>query len=288
MSYLGSSSTLFDPTRNSPVNAQVLTGNGSQTVFTLNYAVNQTTDISVYIDNVVQQPDYAYGVSGNQITFSAPPPAPVAALPNNIYIVFNKTAGLTGTVPDGSISGSKLATNIRLLATDQYTGNGVAYQFALSDTPADANALIVTVNGVTQSAPVNYTTSGNILTFTSAPNAGANVVIRNVGFRTTQTAYALPSGTPIVQPKITGGTVNLASSISTTGNVSVYDNTGVNLKAQIGPNYVLTSNPFFLNSNTVSANVTIPSGYNAFAVGPLTQSGNVSITVATGSKYVIF
>ena len=284
MSYLGSSTTLSDPTRYTPRTAQVFSGDGSTLVFTLQYSVAQSTDIQVMVDNVVQQPDYAYSATGTALTFTGAP------LPgtNNIYVVFNKTAGLTGTVPDGSISSSKLANNIRLLATDQYTANGVATRFALSDTPADANALIVTVNGVSQSAPVNYTVSGSTITFTSAPANGANVVIRNVGFRTTQTIYALPSNTSIVQPVITGGSISLATNISATGNISVYDNTGINLKAQIGPNYVLTSNPFFLNSNTVSANVTIPSGYNAFAVGPLTQAGNVSITVASGSKYVIF
>jgi len=284
MSYLGSSTTLSDPTRYTPRTAQVFSGDGSTTVFTLQYSVAQSTDIQVMVDNVTQQPDYAYFATGSNLTFTG---APLVGT-NNIYVVYNKTAGLTGTVPDGSISSSKLANNIRLLATDQYTANGSATQFALSDTPADANSLIVTVNGVTQSAPVNYTTSSNIITFTSAPASGANVVIRNVGFRTTQTIYALGAGTPIVQPQITGGTINLASSISTTNGFNVYDSTGTQLKAGINSNYVLTSNPFFLNSNTVSANVTIPSGYNAFAVGPLTQSGNVSITVSSGSKYVIF
>jgi len=284
MSYLGSSSSLYDPTRNTPRSAQVFSGDGVTTVFNLQYSVAQSTDLQVMVENVVQQPDYAYTVSGNLLTFTG---APLVGT-NNIYVTYNRTAGLTGTVPDGSISSSKLATNIRLLATDQYTGNGSATQFALSDIPADANSLIVTVNGVTQSAPVNYTTNNNILTFTSAPLAGDNVVIRNVGFRTTSTLYALGAGTPIVQPRITGGTINLASSVSTTNGFNVYDSTGTQLKAGINANYVLTSNPFFLNSNTVSANVTIPSGYNAFAVGPLTQAGNVSITVASGSKYVIF
>jgi hypothetical protein len=284
MSYLGSSTTLSDPTRYTPRTAQVFSGDGSTTVFTLQYSVAQSTDIQVMVANVIQQPDYAYFATGSNLTFTG---APLVGT-NNIYVVYNKTAGLTGTVPDGSISSSKLANNIRLLATDQYTANGSATQFALSDTPADANSLIVTVNGVSQAAPTNYTTSGNIITFTSAPASGANVVIRNVGFRTTQTIYALGAGTPIVQPQITGGTINLASSISTTNGFNVYDSTGTQLKAGINSNYVLTSNPFFLNSNTVSANVTIPSGYNAFAVGPLTQSGNVSITVSSGSKYVIF
>jgi hypothetical protein len=284
MSYLGSSASLYDPTRNSPKTAQTFSGDGSTTTFTLQYSVAQSTDIQVMVENVVQQPDYAYSATGTVLAFTGAPKVGT----NNIYVVYNRTAGLTGTVPDGSITSSKLATNIRLLATDQYSGNGVATQFALSDTPADANSLIVSVNGVEQAAPRNYTVSGSTITFTSAPASGANVVIRNVGFRTTQTLVALSSGTPIVQPAITGGTINLASSISTTGNVSVYDYTGTQLKAGIGPNYVLTSNPFFLNSNTVSSNISIPSGYNAFAIGPLTQAGNVVISVPAGSKYIIF
>jgi hypothetical protein len=284
MSYLGSSTTLSDPTRYTPRTVQTFSGDGSTTVFTLQYSVAQSTDIEVLVENVIQQPDYAYTATGTNLTFTGAP----RVGSGNIYVRYNRTAGLTGTVPDGSITSSKLATNIRLLATDQYTGNGVASSFAMSDYPADANSLVVTVNGVTQSAPTNYTIANNIITFTSAPLAGANVVIRNLGFRTTQTLYAIPTSTPIVQPQITGGTINLASSISTTGNVSVYDYTGTQLKAQIGPGYVLTANPFFLNSNTVSANVTIPSGYNAFAVGPLTQASNVAITVSGGSRYVIF
>jgi hypothetical protein len=284
MSYLGQSTSLGDPSRVTPTSAQVFSGNGSTTAFSLNYGVASSTDITVMVENVMQQPDYAYFVSGSTLTFTGAPPLGT----NNIYVIFNKITQMTGVVPDGSISSSKLANNIRLMATDMYTGNGAAASFALSDTPADANSLFVTVNGVTQSAPRNYTVSGSIITFTSNVPAGANVVIRNVGFRTSQTLYALGSGTPIVQPQITGGTVNLASSISTTGNVSVYDSTGTQLLAGIGNGYVLTANPFFMNSNTISANVTIPSGYNAFAVGPLTQASNVSVSVSSGSKYIIF
>ena len=285
MSYLGqSTATTFDPTRFTSTPTQTFSGDGSTLVFTLNNLISTSTDVQVHVENVRQQPDVAYSASGTTLTFTGAPPSGTG----NIYVVYQKVASLTSVVPDASISSSKLANNIRLLATDQYTANGVAASFALSDTPADANSLIVTVNGVTQSAPVNYTVSGSTLTFSTAPSNGSAIVIRNVGFRTSRTLYALSSGTQIVQPQITGGTVNLASSISTTGNVSVYDATGTQLRAGIGANYVLTANPFFMNSNTVSANVTIPSGYNAFAVGPLTQASNVAITVASGSKYVIF
>ena len=223
MSYLGQSTSLYDPTRVTPRTAQTLSGDGVTTNFVLQYSVANSTDLEVFVENVRQQPDVAYTVAGTALNFTGAPRVGT----NNIYITFNRITGLTGSVPDGSISSSKLANNIRLLATDQYTGNGVAAQFAMSDYPADANSLIVTVNGVTQAAPVNYTINGNTLTFSSAPASGSSVIIRNVGFRTTQTLYALTAGSSIVQPQITGGTINLASSISTTGNVTVYDYTEI-------------------------------------------------------------
>jgi hypothetical protein len=38
---------------------------------------------------------------------------------------------------------------------------------------------------------------------------------------------------------------------------------------------------------TVSSNYTVTSGKNAFAVGPLTINSGVTITVPTGSRFVI-
>ena len=203
MSYIGNSTSLYDPTRSQPNSPDVLSGNGSQLTFTLTRSVGCSTDIIVLVENVIQQPDYAYSATGNQLIFTAAPGAGT----NNIYVIYERVTGLNTSIADGSITASKLANNIRLLATDQYTGDGSRVSFGLSDTPYDANSLFVSVNGVVQTPPTNYTVSSNTIVFTSAPNSGANVVIRNVGFRTTQTLYALAANTPIVQPAISGGTL---------------------------------------------------------------------------------
>lgn len=223
MSYIGQNASLYDPTRSSPNTPDVFSGNGSQLTFTLNRSVGCSTDIIVLVENVIQQPDYAYTATGNQLIFTGAPGAGT----NNIYVIYERVTGLTASVPDGSITASKLANNIRLLATDQFTGTGVATQFGLSDTPYDANSLIVTVNGIGQAPPTNYTVSGNTITFTSAPSSGANVIVRNIGFRTTQTLYALSANTPIVQPVITGGSASSISlsNPSVTGNVTFSDGT---------------------------------------------------------------
>lgn len=45
--------------------------------------------------------------------------------------------------------------------------------------------------------------------------------------------------------------------------------------------------PFFLNATTVSANFSIPSGYNAMSAGPVTINNNITVTVPDGSVWTI-
>ena len=220
MAYLGNSASLYDPTRSTPTKPDVFSGNGSQLSFNLSRGVGSSSDIIVIVENVIQQPEYAYFASGNSLTFTAAPGAGT----NNIYVIYEKVTGLTGTVPDGSITASKLANNIRLIATDQYVGTGSQTTFNLSDIPYDANSLIVTVNGIIQSPPVNYGVSANTIVFTSAPSSGANVIIKNIGFRTTQTLYALTANTTIAQPAISGGSASNITLTSPTINGGTANN----------------------------------------------------------------
>jgi hypothetical protein len=45
--------------------------------------------------------------------------------------------------------------------------------------------------------------------------------------------------------------------------------------------------PFFLNATTVSSNFTVPSNYNAMTAGKVTINTGVTVTVSTGSRWVI-
>ena len=47
------------------------------------------------------------------------------------------------------------------------------------------------------------------------------------------------------------------------------------------------TNGLIVNSMTVSASYTIPSGYSASSVGPVTVSGGVTVTVPSGSRWVV-
>jgi hypothetical protein len=218
MAYLGTTSSIYDPTRTiaSPRDADRFSGNGSTTVFTLTRSVQKEVDLDVYVENVSQEPITAFTVSGTTLTFTGAPPSGT----NNIYVVYrNFDSGAQVYVADGSITYAKLANNIRLFTTDNLTPNGNNTVFTLTEPPADANTVMVTVDGVVQRAPVHYTTTGSTITFTSSPPAGANVHVRHLGFRTTQSITTLPANTTLTQINLSGQTTasgNIVPSANTT------------------------------------------------------------------------
>lgn len=50
---------------------------------------------------------------------------------------------------------------------------------------------------------------------------------------------------------------------------------------------MVSSNGLFVNSQTVSANYTIASGYNAISAGPVTVASGITVTVSSGSTWVV-
>jgi len=223
MSYLGSNLQTGDPTRTiaQPLDADRFSGNASTTVFTLSRAVGYPTDIEVVVENVQQEPTTAFTVNGTTLTFTEAPPIGT----NNIYVIYQQSNNNAQvTLADGSVTYAKLANNIRLFTSDNLTPNGNNSVFTLSEPPADANTVFVTVDGVVQRAPVHYTTSGTTITFTSAPPASSNVHVRHLGFRTSTTVTAIPVGTYIPQPNIAAPTIT--GNMTVTGNVSAAVFTG--------------------------------------------------------------
>jgi hypothetical protein len=218
LGYLGNNALPFDPLRTSgkPLDAQRFNGNGSTTTFTLTHPVTNPTDLEVFVENVQQEPLFAYNATGNQLIFTEAPPSGT----NNVYVIYrNIEPGIFASIPDGAITFNKLANNIRLFTTDNFTGDNTTVAFTLSSAVPDANTLIVAVDGVFQRAPIHYTASGNTITFASAPPSSSNVHVRHLGFRTTQSITALPANTTISQPILQNVTVTGVSTF--TGNISV-------------------------------------------------------------------
>lgn len=72
------------------VETQELIGDGTTTNFTMTYGVANATDVVVFIGGVYQQPLTNYTISGTEIAFTSPPPAPdLPNSPNKIVILYN-------------------------------------------------------------------------------------------------------------------------------------------------------------------------------------------------------
>ena len=106
-------------------------GDASTTGFTLDVAPSSTLDIEVYVENVRQDPNSAYSISGTTLTFSAAPPSGT----NNIYVIHQAKAVGTIDVPASGVVPASLASNI------------ISGQTELAATPADTDEFLISDAG---------------------------------------------------------------------------------------------------------------------------------------------
>ena len=104
MSYIGSTPT----TQSFIAGTDYFNGDGSTTAFTLSRSVVSTNDIQATVNNVVQQPNTAYTVSGTTITFTSAPSAGTA----NIYVRYLSTTTQSITPSQGTVGNNQFANNI--------------------------------------------------------------------------------------------------------------------------------------------------------------------------------
>lgn len=192
-------------------------GDASTLTFTLTRKVAYATDIEVFVENIQQEPLTAYDVNSTSLIFTEAPPSGTL----NVYVYYRQASNNSQvTLADGSVTYAKLANNIRLFTTDNLTANGNNSVFVLSEEPADANTVFVTIDGIVQRAPVHYTTSGTTITFTSAPPALSNVHVRHLGFRTSVAVTALSANSFISTPNIASPTIT-GTGTATFSNITV-------------------------------------------------------------------
>lgn len=83
-----------------------------------------------------------------------------------------------------------------------------------------------------------------------------------------------------------GNTVlTLGSTQTAVGNLTLNNTTITSGNANV--TQVTAMNGLFFNANTVSSNTTVGSGYNAMSAGNVTVANGVSVTVSSGSRWVV-
>ena len=135
---------------------------------------------------------------------------------------------------------------------DLIIGNGTNSATRLA---IGANTYVLTSNGTTASWAAAPATGLTITSTTSNTNY-------NIGFQSAS------SGTTTVDYINTGFTINPSLGTLTSPQVSA-------------------SNGIIVNSKTVSTSYSIPSGSSAMSTGPITVSSGVTVTVPSGSRWVV-
>jgi hypothetical protein len=168
----------------------------------------------------------------------------------------------------GNLSSLNISTaNVTATGAGAFTGNVSAANFSTGGNVAATGNITITGNSAVTG---NSTVSGN-LTVTGSGSFGAT------------SALKIPVGTTAQQPTPVTGQIRYNSTISQ------YEGYFDSAWGQLGGGATGggSDQVFVLNDQVVNVNYTVPSGKNAMTAGPITIGAGVTVTVSTGSTWVI-
>jgi hypothetical protein len=210
------------------------------------------------------------------------------------------------------------------LTSATYTGDGSTTVYTLPTSVDNDASAIISIDGVRQHTSA-YSTSSTTLTFTAPPPNGSAIEVVILGIENAlQTVSDNSIGINKLdvsdgsngQALMTNGAgvlnfgdvdafpsqTNNSGQFLTTNGTIVSWNTVDALPSQTthsgkylttdGTNASwdfdnLTAHPLYEHSNTITSNYSISTGNNALTAGPITINAGVSVTVPTGSTWVI-
>ena len=248
-------------------------------------------------------------------------------------------ANLTsGTIPDArfpatlpAVSGANLTNlpassyNIQINTLSSSSGsgggsatfNGSATRFTLSNAGTNAQAHIVSVNGVIQkpnsgtSPSEGFAIDGNDIIFAAAPASGSDFFILTLGnavnlsvpaddsvtaakiddgaiLNAAINASAAIAGSKLADDSITETKLDIHAAPSGTDKVLGYTANGMEwVVAEAGATGGGTDKIFYENGQTVTTNYTITNNTNAMSAGPVTINNGIAVTIGTGENWTI-
>jgi len=259
VNYSNSNVAAFLPTYSGNVSANYFIGNGSQltgiaggTGNTGNITFNNTTISS--------------NVANANVTVQANGTGNV-----NLASSVSVTGNITADYLYGN--GYYLTGLLTTITNQTLTGNSVATTFVLNrDSTADG--ILVTVNGISQTPTVDYTVSGNALTFTSAPVTGDTMQVRFLANNLVSGSSAsISNGTSNVTVVSSGGNVTVG--VGGTSNIAVFATTGQQVTGIMSVSGNITGGNLLAGSGIISTAGNITGGNLLAGSGVISTTGTV-------------
>jgi hypothetical protein len=280
---------------------QLLIGNSSGNTLT---KATLTAGTGISITNGNGSISIASTVTGVTIaddTSSATPYYPLFArvTTGTATTEYTSSTKLNYTPSTGLLASTALSANASALTSSNTSNLAVGGTLSFSDTGIIAHS-VATTNGYLQQVIQNKSNgasaSAEFIAYNDAGTASANFAtfgINSSGYTGTGSinapgyGYFLSGSTDIVVGTIGNNAIHFvvnsgaadALTISTAGNVTTPN---VLTGAE-----VIASNGIFVNNKTIAASYSIPSGYAASSTGPVTISSGQSVTVPSGSRWVV-
>lgn len=191
-----------------------------------------------------------------------------------VYIINNSTTGNHNII---ITTGSGTTVSVPMGQTYIVYSDATNFYFASNFNSANVQITGGTIDGTTIGGT---TPAAGTFTSLSATTASLPTVTSNMSFSSTG-AIKLPSGTTAQEP----GTAVAGMIRYNTDNNSFEGYNGTTWGSISGGNS--TSTGLWQNIYTINTNQSVLSGYNASSVGPITISSGVSVTVPTGSTWLV-
>jgi hypothetical protein len=247
-----------------------------------------------------------YATSTSSLT-SGTLPATAGGTAQSTYttgdVIYASATNTLSKLPIGS-TGQVLSVSGGIPAWSTLASNVSSFQTSLSGlTPSTATTGAVTLAGTlgTSSGGTGQTTytdgqllignsSGNTLTKASL-TAGTGISI-TPGSGSITIASTVTSGLTITNDTSTATALYPTFTSATSGSITGASVTSTKLTfvpstGSLTAPQTVASNGLVVNSNTVSTSYSIPSGSSATSAGPMTVANGVTVTVPSGSRWVV-
>lgn len=237
--------------------------------------------------------------TANQVTVSASTGGVTLSLPSPINV---DTTGNAGTVTNGVYTTGSYAdpTWITSLAGSKITGN-------ISGSAGNVTGVVAIANGGTgQTTAVNAfdalsptTTKGDLIVSNGTDNVrqavGTDTYVLTADSTTAtgvKWAAASGSGATITNDTTTATNLYPTFAAATSGSLTTIYTGNAKLlykpsTGELTSSEVVASNGIFVNSQTVSSNYTIAAGNSGMSAGIITVASGVTVTLASGSRWVV-